>query len=144
MHIWCLLSVSIIFIAYTTNDIPMLVICNMCFILTVSSHFPIVSIPLLHVVMGPLGAIWELPCPVLGQLVELSANFAVLRQYGYELICFRTAFCFVNISAPNIAQKWFCIQNLRMDLSFQEKKAILNSDTWLPKNLQNKHCTIFF
>jgi len=25
--------------------------------------------------------------------------------------------------SPKIEQKWFCIQNLRMDLSFQEKKA---------------------
>ena len=23
---------------------------------------------------------------------------------------------------PNMGQKWFCIQNLQMDLSFQEKK----------------------
>ena len=28
-----------------------------------------------------------------------------------------------QISQPtNIAQKWFCIRNLQMDLSFQEKK----------------------
>ena len=34
---------------------------------------------------------------------------------------------------PNITQKWFYIQNLRMDLSFQEKKTIWKSDTWLPR-----------
>ena len=31
---------------------------------------------------------------------------------------------------PLIAQKWFCIQNVRMDLSFQEK-SIWKLDTWL-------------
>ena len=32
---------------------------------------------------------------------------------------------------PKVAEKWFCIQNLRMDLSFQEKKTICKSDRWL-------------
>ena len=27
---------------------------------------------------------------------------------------------------PNITQKWFCIQNLHMDLSFQKKKRFRN------------------
>ena len=45
---------------------------------------------------------------------------------------------------PKIAQKWFCIQNLHMDFCFQEKKTIWKSNVWLPRNLQNKHCTIFF
>ena len=31
---------------------------------------------------------------------------------------------------PNIAQKWFCMQNLHMDLSFQEKKTVYRSVTW--------------
>ena len=31
---------------------------------------------------------------------------------------------------PNIAQKWFCMQNLRSDLSFQEKKTVCKSVTW--------------
>ena len=34
---------------------------------------------------------------------------------------------------PYITKKWYCIQNLRMNLSFQEKKTILKSDTWLPR-----------
>ena len=29
---------------------------------------------------------------------------------------------------PKIAEKWFCIQNLHMDLSFQEKKTIRKSE----------------
>ena len=31
---------------------------------------------------------------------------------------------------PNIGQKWFCILNLHMDLSFQEKKTACKSVTW--------------
>ena len=51
----------------------------------------------------------------------------------------------LHISWPHkIVQKRFCIQNLRMDLSFQEKKTIWKSDIWLLRYLQNKHCTIFF
>ena len=30
-----------------------------------------------------------------------------MRQYEYQLICFRTAFCFVNISAPKNRSKMF-------------------------------------
>ena len=30
----------------------------------------------------------------------------------------------------NIAQKWFCMQNLRMDISFQEKKTVCKSVKW--------------
>ena len=36
-----------------------------------------------------------------------------------------------QISRPHqIAQNWFCIQNLGLDLSFQEKKAVCKSVTW--------------
>ena len=31
---------------------------------------------------------------------------------------------------PKTVQNWFCIQNLRMDISFQEKKAVCKSVTW--------------
>ena len=53
---------------------------------------------------------------------------------------------FISQISPShkIEQKRFCMQNLRMDLSFQEKKTIWKSDTWLLRYLQNKHCTIFF
>ena len=45
---------------------------------------------------------------------------ATMRQNKYELICFRTAFCFVIFFPPDIAQKCICIQNLGMNLSFQD------------------------
>ena len=45
---------------------------------------------------------------------------------------------------PKIGQKGFCIQNLRMYLSFQVKKTIGKSDNCLPRYLQYKHCTTFF
>ena len=35
-------------------------------------------------------------------------------------------FIFQISQPPNIGQKWFCIQNLQMDLSFQEEKRLMN------------------
>ena len=45
-----------------------------------------------------------------------------MRQYEYEVINFKIRFCFLNISAPDIAEKFMSIQHERTDLSFQEKK----------------------
>ena len=41
------------------------------------------------------------------------------------------------------AQKWLCTQNLRMDISFQERKKIWKSGTWLPR-YQAKQSLISF
>ena len=46
--------------------------------------------------------------------------------YEFVVVHFRTSFCSSNISVPNIAQKWFCIQNFHVDLSFQKKKRFRN------------------
>ena len=35
---------------------------------------------------------------------------------------------------PKIVQNWFCIQNLRVDLSFQEEKTVCKSVTWFKSN----------
>ena len=36
-----------------------------------------------------------------------------------------------QISQPqNLAQIWFCIQNLQMDISFKEKKMVCESVAW--------------
>ena len=35
-------------------------------------------------------------------------------------------FVFQISQSSNIGQKWFCIQNLQMDFSFQEKKRFVN------------------
>ena len=40
-------------------------------------------------------------------------------------------FVFQISQPPNIVQKWICILNLQMDLSFQEKKTACKSITWL-------------
>ena len=45
---------------------------------------------------------------------------------------------------PKVAQNWFCIQNLHMELSFQKKKEILKSVHWFRRNLTNKHLNVFF
>ena len=41
---------------------------------------------------------------------------------------------------PKIIQNWFCILNLHMDLSFQEKKTVCKSVTWFTSytNSQDK------
>ena len=39
---------------------------------------------------------------------------------------------------PNIAQKWFCMQNMCMDLSFQKKKTVCKSVTWFTS--YNNYC----
>ena len=36
-------------------------------------------------------------------------------------------FVFQISQSSNIGQKWFCIQNLQMDFSFQEKKTVCKS-----------------
>ena len=64
--------------------------------------------------LGPLG----------GALHTFWSFEANMRQQEYAMICFRSLFCFVYILVPKIAQIWFCIQNLRMDLNFQEKKDL--------------------
>ena len=54
-----------------------------------------------------LGATWAHLGPVGGAWHKFCGFEVTLRQCKYELICFRTAFFFVNNSTPNIAQKWF-------------------------------------
>ena len=47
-----------------------------------------------------LGAIRARLGPVFEAWRKFCSFEATMRQFEYELICFRTAFCFVNISAP--------------------------------------------
>ena len=47
-----------------------------------------------------------------------------MRQYEYELICFRIAFYIVNIPATSYCTEAFFIENLCMELTFLEKKTI--------------------
>ena len=45
---------------------------------------------------------------------------------------------------PQIVQKWFCIQNVRMDLSFKEKKTVCNFVVWFLKYQAKRKVVIFF
>ena len=45
---------------------------------------------------------------------------------------------------PKVAQNWFCIQNLHMELSFQKKKTVLKSIHWFRRYQTNKHLNVFF
>ena len=68
------------------------------------------------------------PGPDRGQLVHLGANLALLRPLqiipDMTLSISESYFVLQISQSPNIAQKWFCIQNLHMDLSFQKKKTV--------------------
>ena len=55
-----------------------------------------------------------------------------MQRNEFDTITFlETPFCFQNISATRTVQNWYCIQNLRMDLSFQEKNMVWNFASWL-------------
>ena len=50
-----------------------------------------------------------------------------------------------QISQPRgIAQKWFCIQYLRMDLSFQQKQTVCKSVPWFLRYEAKSKVIIFF
>ena len=51
---------------------------------------------------------------------------------------------FKHLNPPKIANNWFCIYNLHMDLSFQKKKTAKKSVYWFWKYQTNKHCNVFF
>ena len=68
----------------------------------------------------------------LGQLVVTTWLSEPLRtSINMNLSVSEPHFVLQISQPPNIAQKWFCIKNLHMDLSFQEIKTIWKSDTWL-------------
>ena len=71
-------------------------------------------------------------CPGLdrGQSVHLGANLELLRPLQVipnTTLSISKPYFVLQISQPaNIEHKWFCIQNLHMDLSFQRKKRFRN------------------
>ena len=56
-----------------------------------------------------------------------------IRQYEYQLICSRTPFCFVNFAAPFNLTEMVCIQNVCMDLRFQDDSIF--SQDWNPQQI---------
>ena len=81
------------------------------------------------------------------QLAELGTKFVVLRplwdSMNMSWSVSESHFVLWIFRPPNIAQKWFCIQNLRMDLSFQGKKRFENPihGCW---DMKQKPSLIFF
>ena len=64
-------------------------------------------------------------------------------QVQYNCLCQKTYFV-SQISRPlENEQKWFCILNLRMDLSFQEKKLFENPTLYC-RDIKQKPSLIFF
>ena len=68
------------------------------------------------------------PGPDRSQSGHLGAKMTLLRPLlaipNMTLTISEPHFVFQISKPPNIAQKWFCIQSLHMDLSFQKKKTV--------------------
>ena len=71
--------------------------------------------------------VWDLlgyPEATLRLQVQLSANI------NLNLSISQPYFVFQISKPPNIILKWFCIQNLQIDLRFQEKRMVCKSIIW--------------
>ena len=66
--------------------------------------------------------------PVRRQSGHLEVNLTLLRPLqvipNLTLSVSESHFVMQISHLPNIAQKWFCTQNLHMGLSFQKKKTV--------------------
>ena len=83
---------------------------------------------------GPLRASQGMIRPVKGQLGYLKAILVLWEtlqiSMNMNLSILEPDFVLYISQPPYIAQKWFCIQKLLMDLSFQRKKTGLKSVSW--------------
>ena len=72
--------------------------------------------------------------PVRCQSGHLEVNLTLLRPLqvipNLTLSVSESNFVLQISHLPNIAQKWFCTQNLHMGLSFQKKKTVWKSVSW--------------
>ena len=79
---------------------------------------------------GPKGCLG----PIRGQSWHLEAHLALLLPLqvipSMTLSSSESHFVFQISQPPNIGQKLFCIQNLQMDISFQEEKTVYKYVTW--------------
>ena len=68
---------------------------------------------------------------LLGQL-EVTSDLSGTIGVNMNMKLFVSETNFVSqISQPNVfVQQWFCIQNLRMDLSVQQKQTVRESVFW--------------
>ena len=74
-----------------------------------------------------LGAIRARFGPVFGAWRKFCSFEATVRQHKYELICFRTAFCFVNILAPKYRTEMVLYSKFAYGSQFSgEKKRFKN------------------
>ena len=80
--------------------------------------------------------------------MHLEANLALLRPFqvipNMTFSISEPHFVLQISQPPIIAQKWFCIQNLHMDISFQQKKAVCKSVPWFLKYEAKRKVIIFF
>ena len=80
-----------------------------------------------------------------GQL-EVTSGLSGTIPVSMNMIFIDSVIHFVlQISQPRgIAQKWFCIQYLRMDISFQQKQTVCKSVPWFLKYEAKRKVIIFF
>ena len=90
----------------------------------------------------------ELAGSVRCQSGHLEVNLTLLRPLqvipNLTLSVSESHFVLQISHLPNIAQKWFCTQNLHMCLSFQKKKTVKKSVHWFRRYQTNKHLNVFF
>ena len=67
----------------------------------------------------------QLGCPEASRRLQVPLQASM----NINLFTFETHIVSQKSQLPEITQKWFCIQNLGMDLSFQEKKTTCKSVT---------------
>ena len=67
-----------------------------------------------------------------------------MRQYKYELICFRTAFCFVNISAPEYRTEMVLYSKFAYGSQFSGEKNNLKIRYLVAEILIKQTCSFFY
>ena len=75
--------------------------------------------------LGPLRASQGMTRPASSQLGHLKAILVLWGPLQISMNIILSISIVLQISQPpNIVQKWFCIQNLHMDISFQKKQTV--------------------
>ena len=90
-----------------------------------------------------LGAIRARLGPVFGAWCKFCSFEPTMRQYKYELICFRIAFCFVNISAPKYLTEMVLYSKFAYGSQFSGEKNDLKI-RYLVDEILSKNPVLFF
>ena len=84
--------------------------------------------------LGPIGGAWRKFC----------GFEATMRQCGFELTCFRTTFCFINISAPWYRTEMVLYSKFAYGSQFSEEKKQFKNPIVGYRDIKQKPSLIFF